>query len=165
MAGKLNPAWVSGALELINDSPYLRALGIEVTELGEGYARGSLSVERVHLNAFGGMHGGMFASLIDNITYWAMYASLPEGMGATTLDVHGDYLRSCTVGDRVSYEGRVVKMGGTIILCECDVVDGQGRILAHGTSKILASKTIQPPEAMYANLRPGYALPPKFLDA
>ncbi|WP_164471010.1 PaaI family thioesterase [Gordonibacter sp. Marseille-P4307] len=163
MAKELNPAWVSEVLELINESPYLQALGIEVNELGEGYARGGLTVERTHLNAFGGMHGGMFASLIDNITYWAMYALLPEGMGATTLDVHGDYLRSCTAGDRVSYEGRVVKMGGTVILCECDVFDGEGRILAHGTSKILASKTIQPAEAMYANLRPGYVLPPKFL--
>ena len=42
-------------------------LGIEVTEVGGGFARGKLSIRKEHLNAFGDLHGGITFAFADHI--------------------------------------------------------------------------------------------------
>ena len=58
---------------------------------------------------------------------------LEEGESFTTLELKANYLRAVTEG-RLAATGRVVHAGRTIGLTTCDVVDGEGRKVAHATS-------------------------------
>ena len=58
--------------------------------------------------------------------------------------------------------GRVVKRGRTMCLCEAELRDAEGRLLAHATSKMLVGAHLQPMSAAVRELGAG-ALPPKFL--
>jgi uncharacterized protein (TIGR00369 family) len=163
MERHLNPEHVRQMLELVDESPFMTALNIKTTALGYGFCRGEVDVEPMHMNAFGGIHGGMYAAMMDHISYWALYGMLDPDMGAITLDLNTTYLRACDSGHLVA-EGRVIKAGRQIALCEVEVKDETGRLMAHGTSKMMCSPTLQPASAVVEYLRPGLELPTKFLD-
>ena len=51
----------------------------------------------------------------------------------TTLELKTNYLRAVTEG-RLTATGRVIHQGRTVGLTDCEVVDEQGRRIAHATS-------------------------------
>ena len=157
-----NPAHLEAVRDLCNRAPYLTLLGIEMPVLELGRCRLEMDVERKHLNPFGGLCGGAFASLVDVAAYWCLYPQMPEDMGATTLDLQVNYLRAVNSG-RIACEARVVKPGRSICLCQADVLDEQGRLLANATSKMYLSPDIQHVSAAVATVDPSIVLPPKFL--
>ena len=158
---QVNPRHVDAVMELINRSPYFELLGIRLTALSEGACTVEAVLERKHLNAFGGAHGGAYASLLDCAAYWALYCSLDEDEGFTTVDLNASNLRASGPG-LVVVEGRVVKRGRTMCLCEAELRDAEGGLLAHATSKMLVGAHLQPMSAAVRELGAG-ALPPKFL--
>lgn len=157
----VNPIHVEQVMDLANKSPYFKLLGMKLEEMREGYCKVVVDVEKKHLNAFGGIHGGAYASLIDTAAYWALYCELEEEAGFITLDLCVNNLRAVREG-RVVVEGRVIKRGRSISLCEAEAYDEQGRLLAHGTSKQFLSPTLQPISAAVKSLD-SQPLAPKFL--
>ena len=67
----LNPDHVTAVLSAINQGPFFRHLSMPVTDMGIGYSVVELDVVDEHLNPFGGIHGGVYASVIDTAAYWA----------------------------------------------------------------------------------------------
>ncbi len=159
--GTMNPDHANAVMELINRSPYFELLGIELVELAEGSCRVACTFERRHMNAFGGAHGGAYASLLDCAAYWALYGSLAEDEGFTTMDLATTCLKATGTGP-VTATGRVIKRGRTVCLCEAEVHDERGALLAHATSKMLVGAHLQPMSAAVRELGSA-ALPPKFL--
>jgi len=45
---------------------------MQVKDLGKGYSQVGMDVGNEHLNPFGGLHGGAYASAIDTAAYWAV---------------------------------------------------------------------------------------------
>lgn len=72
----VNPKHIEQLLTLINASPYFKLLNIEVCELKKGYSKIIVRLEEKHLNPFGTLHGGVYASAIDTAAYWAAYCEL-----------------------------------------------------------------------------------------
>ena len=159
---RLNPDHTAKVLELINRSPYFQLLSMELRDMREGYAKVVVDLERKHLNAFGGIHGGAYASLADTAAYWALYCNLPEDAGFITLDLTVDNLRAVSSGT-VTAEGRVIKQGRSVCLCEAEARDENGKLLVHCLSKQFLSPTLQPISAAVRELG-NEPLPPKFLD-
>lgn len=158
---KLNPEHITALLDLINHGPYFRLLSMVVKELREGYARVEVSLEYKHLNPFGGLHGGVYASAIDTAAYWAIYCELDEDAGLISLDLNVDNLAAIKEGLLI-VEGRRIKVGRTICSSEVTVTDEEGKLLAHGTSKQVVTRNLQ--SVQHAVQAMGYApLPPKFL--
>jgi len=58
---------------------------------------------------------------------------LEDAESFTTLELKTNYLRRVRDGTLVA-TGRVVHAGRTVGLTSCDVVDGEGRKVAHATS-------------------------------
>ncbi len=157
----LNPEHLASVIDLINRGPYFRLLSMEIRELRAGYARVEIQLEEKHLNPFGGLHGGVYASLIDTAAYWAVYGDIEENAGLTSLDLSVDNLAAASSGLLVA-EGRRIKAGRSICLAAVTVSSQQGKLLAHGTSKQLITQGIQSiSQATAAMGRPD--LPPKFL--
>lgn len=159
---RLNPEHLEQVKRLADNSPFLNLLGVKLVELDKDYCRTEVTVTPELLNAFGGIHGGAYAAMLDNASYWCLYCGMAEETGFTTIDLNVSDLRSVDEG-LVITEGRAIKYGSTICLSEATSKDERGRILAHATSKFLVSPKLQPISAA-VRMAKADPLPPKFLD-
>ncbi len=139
---KLNPEHVAAVMEAINQGPYFEHLSMFVTDMGAGYCVVEVEIGHEHLNPFGGVHGGVYASVIDTAAYWAAYGELSEQMGLISIDLKIDYLAPFNRGKLV-VKGRSIKIGKTICLAEATATDHNGKWFAHGTSKMMVTRGLQ----------------------
>ncbi len=138
----LNPEHIKGVIGAINGCPFFKHMSIEVTEIGVGYSVVEAKVGKKHMNPFGGVHGGVYASVIDTAAYWSAYCDLPEDRGLVSIDLKVDLLAPVIDGMAI-VEGRRIKSGKTIHLTEAKMCDRNGRLLAHGTSKLMVTPNKQ----------------------
>lgn len=139
---QLNPEHLKAVISAINDCPFFKHMWMVVTEIGIGYSVVAAEIRREHMNPFGGPHGGAYASLIDTAAYWSVYCDLPEENGLVSIDLKVDFLAPA-LDEKVIIKGRRIKSGRTICLSEAKMFDGNGRILAHGTSKLMVTHNRQ----------------------
>lgn len=158
----INPEHIKEIIDLINRGPYFVLLSMEVKELRVGYSRVEVNLENKHLNPFGGIHGGVYSSLIDTAAYWAVYCDIEEDTGYISLDVQVDNLAAVKDGYLI-VEGKRIKAGRSICKAEATIKDSNGKYLAHGTSKQMVTPGLQ--TINQAAITAGYkALPPKFIS-
>jgi uncharacterized protein (TIGR00369 family) len=159
---KLNQKHIDKVIELINSSPYFSLLSINVCVIEHGYCKIEIILDEKHLNPFGGLHGGVYSSSIDTAAYWAVYGSVDEDIGLISIDLHVDNISTVQKG-KIIVEGKQIKAGRTICFSEGTIMDENGKILAHGLSKILVTDKLQ--TINQAVMAMGYeALPPKYLE-
>jgi len=158
---KINQEHIKAILDLTNQGPYFKLLSMEVCELRLGYCKVEVNLDTKHLNPFGGLHGGVYASAIDTATYWAVYCALEEDVGLISIDLRVDNLAPIKEG-KLIVEGKQIKAGRSICLSEATVIDTEGKLLAYGTSKQMVTQGLQ--SINQAVKAMGYqSLPPKFL--
>ena len=158
---QVNPTHIDALLALVNAGPYFELLSMKVCEIRAGYARVEMDFERKHLNNFGAIHGGVYASLIDTAAYWSVYCDLDEQAGYTTIDLSVNNLSMIREG-RILVEGRAIKTGRSICLAEAAAKGADGRLLAYGTSKLMLLDGKQSVAEM-VKARGWQPLPPKFV--
>ncbi len=156
---EINPGHIEALIKMLNGSPYFELLSMRVLELKKGYSKVEIDTEKKHLNPFGGIHGGAYASFVDTASYLGAYCEFPEGVSYTTLDLTVSNLGTIS-GGKVIAEGRSIKIGKTVCLTEAHVRDEKGRLLAHGTSKLLRIEGAVNRALDAAKVK----MPPKFLD-
>jgi uncharacterized protein (TIGR00369 family) len=113
--------------------PVAELLGIRLVSIGEGECVFEMEARPEHANPMGTVQGGVICALADAAMGLAYASQLGDGETFTTLELKTNYLRQVIDGTLVA-TGRVVHAGRTIGLTTCDVVDGQGRKIAHATS-------------------------------
>ena len=133
-----NPEHLKAVINAINRGPFFEHMSIRVTEIGVGYSVVVMGIGKKHMNPFGGLHGGVYASAIDTAAYWSAYCDLPEENGLVSIDLKVDFLAPVVHG-KVIINGQRIKSGKTIYLTEAKMFDRNGKILAHGTSKLLVT--------------------------
>ena len=158
---ELNPKHVQAVLNIINRGPYFRHLSMPVKDIGVGYSLVELDIGNEHLNPFGGLHGGVYASAIDTAAYWAVYCDLPEEVGLISLDLKVDFLAPANAG-KMTIRGHRIKIGKTICLAEATAFDPSEKWLAHGVSKMMVTQGLQTIKDALGFTGAGY-LPPKFI--
>lgn len=152
---KLNPEYIRAVCALANQCPYFRLLSMELRELTRGHALLEADVAEKHLQAFGYVHGGVFASIIDTAAFWAAFCDLDENEGITSVDLKLNYLTPVR-GGRLIARGKRIKMGKKLGLGEAEIRSGDGKLIARGTSTLI--------------VLPGFGLagspplPPKFIQ-
>ena len=118
--------------------PIAALLGMDVVEVGDGYATFTLEPDSRMLNPIGSVHGGIAATLLDSCMGCAVHTTLPPGVGYTTAQLNLHYLRSMQPGmGRVRATGTVLHRGRKQSTAEAKLFDEQGRLLAHGTTTCL----------------------------
>jgi uncharacterized protein (TIGR00369 family) len=125
----------SGALPL---NTIAQTLGYDVAEAGNGRVVITLVPTGAHLNPAGTVHGGLTATLLDSCMGLAIQSTLERGVSQTTLEFKISLVRPITpeTGE-VKAEGKVLSCGRRVGTAEGRVVDGKGRLLAHGTTTCL----------------------------
>ena len=157
----LNPDHVQAVIKAINKGPFFNHLSMPVKEMGIGYSIVELKVGKEHMNPFGGIHGGVYASVIDTAAYWAAYCELEEKVGLISIDLKIDYLSPISDGLIIT-KGRSIKIGKTMCLAEATATNKEGKWLAHGTAKMMVTKGLQTIEDAF-KFTGSKALPPKFI--
>lgn len=113
--------------------PVARLIGMEIEAVERGRAVVSLHAGSRHANPMGTLHGGILADLADAAMGLAYASTLDEGEAFTTLELKINFLRPVWHA-RLTATGTVKQRGSTVGLAECDVVDEQGRLIAHASS-------------------------------
>jgi len=151
---ELNPEYVQRISQLVNSCPYFTLLSMKLLEAGPGFSLLEIELAEKHLQPFGFVHGGVFASIIDAAVFWSIFHEIDDpNPGATTVDLKLNYLAPAAAGKLIA-RGSRIKVGKTLGYGEARVTDGNGKLLAHGTSTLM----ILPGNTLAAD-RP---LPPKF---
>ncbi|RZB37510.1 MAG: hypothetical protein SRB2_01054 [Desulfobacteraceae bacterium Eth-SRB2] len=139
---KINPYHVDSIISLMNKSPYFNLLSIVVKDLDIGYSLLEVDIENRHLNPFGGIHGGVYSSVIDTAAYWAAYCELDENAGLISLDLNVNFLAPVRNG-KLIVKGRCIKTGKTVCIAEATAFDQANKMVAHGTSKMMVTQGLQ----------------------
>jgi len=153
---KPNPEYIKRINAIVNFCPYFELLSMKLQDVGIGYSVLEIQLAQKHLQPFGMVHGGVFASIIDAAAFWSLYFSMEDqDAGMTTVDLKLNFLAPANSG-RLIARGRQIKMGNTLGYAEAEVTDEKGNILSHGTSTVI----ILPGKAIAVDP----PLPPKFIE-
>jgi uncharacterized protein (TIGR00369 family) len=138
----LNPAYVKAVEKAVNSCPYFNLLSMEIKGLSWGESHLEIMAQEKLVQPFGMVHGGVFASLIDAAAFWAVYTQVPEDLGMTTVELKLNYLAPLSAG-RMIATGKSLRVGKTLCLGEASIVNGDGTLLAHGTSTMMILKDLK----------------------
>jgi uncharacterized protein (TIGR00369 family) len=115
-----------------------KTLGYDVSEAVSGRVVVTAEPSGIHLNPAGTVHGGLAATLLDSCMGLAVQSTLEKGVGQTTLEFKISLLRAITPDTGpIRAEGIVLSRGRRVGTAEGRITDGNGRLLAHGTTTCL----------------------------
>ena len=155
---KPNPAYIEKINQMVNHCPYFELLSMKLQEVGPGYSMLQIDLARKHLQPFGVVHGGVFASIIDAAAFWAVFYEVEDAnTGVTTVDLKLNYLAPASpeATGRLIARGRRIKLGKTLAYADAEVTDESETLLAHGSSTLI----LLPGKGLSADS----PLPPKFI--
>ena len=151
---RVNPAYLEAVAKKVSSSPFFALVSMQITHLDWGRSRLEMVIEEKHLQPFGMVHGGVYASVVDAAAFWAVYPQIDEDFGITTVELKLNYLAPMDKGLLIA-KGKSIKVGKSLCLAEATVEDETGRLLAHGTETMMV--------LMDMKMKDHDALPPKFL--
>ncbi|MFO7599275.1 MAG: PaaI family thioesterase [Candidatus Desulfacyla sp.] len=152
---RLNPDHIEAVAGRVNTCPYFRLLSMGIVSLEPGRSVLRIDVAEKHLQPYGIVHGGVYASMIDAACFWAGYTEIEDGLAMTTVEMKLNYLAPAA-GGMFMARGKVIKTGKTICLAEAVISDEKERLLAHGTATLMVLESLQ--------LEGQSGFPHKFLD-
>jgi uncharacterized protein (TIGR00369 family) len=131
-----NPEYIRELFDIINASPFPEHMAMRLSAIELDKAVIELRTARCHLQAYGIVHGGVLATLIDTATFWSVYLRIPEDVGLVNIDLKLNYLRPVENG-LLTAEGRAIRSGNKICYAESDVWNAKRDLVAHGTSTLM----------------------------
>jgi uncharacterized protein (TIGR00369 family) len=115
--------------ERLRNTNTAKQFGFELAEASPGRAILRMRVDDRHRQLHGVVHGGVLAALADTAGGLASYMSMPRGTRIATIEMKINYLEGVEAG-MVEADARVVRIGKHIAVVDCDVRDGNGRLVA-----------------------------------
>jgi len=111
-------------------NPFIKFVGIQVPQLGKGFARFLLPFKPDLANSIGLLQGGVIAALADEAVAFALYSLVQEGENFNTVEMKINFLGAVKEGE-VEAVAYIAKRGRTISLGEFEVRQGE-RLVAKG---------------------------------
>ncbi|MBI5578831.1 MAG: PaaI family thioesterase [Deltaproteobacteria bacterium] len=133
---QLNPEFIRELVEIVNTSPFPEHMSMRLHSIELDKAVMELRTANCHLQAYGIVHGGVLATLIDTATFWSVFMRIPEDAGLVNIDLKLNYLKPVENG-LLTAEGRAIRSGNTICYAESSVLNANHDIIAHGTSTLM----------------------------
>ena len=109
---------------------FSKHIGAKVKEVEPGRSVISIDVEDIHLNGAGTLHGGVYASLIDNAMGLSVLALV--GVRTATIEMNVHFLGAVNEG-RITCESEVLHRTRRTATAEAKVHDAEGNLVAIGT--------------------------------
>lgn len=118
-------------------SPYMNWLRPILLDVGEGRIVCRYTVRKEWTNPMGTLHGGVTASIVDDIIGGAIH-SLDADKFHTTLNLVVDYFYPAREGDVLIAEANIIKKGKQIVNVQCEIfIHEKTKLVARGYSNLL----------------------------
>jgi uncharacterized protein (TIGR00369 family) len=113
--------------------PIAVLIGFRPVSFGGGEAAFEMRADSRHHNPMGTVHGGILCDLADAAMGYAFASTLGPGESFTTLELKINFLRP-VYDEKLSARAKVTHRGKTVGLVECDVTNGDGKLVARASS-------------------------------
>ncbi len=115
-----------------------RLLNIRLVDASDGMVTFEGVPSRAFYNPQQVVHGGFAAALIDSAMGAAVQAKLGEGVDYGTIELKVNYVRKITEETgKVTCAAKVIHFGRRLATTEAKVVDGRGKLVAHGSGTFM----------------------------
>jgi uncharacterized protein (TIGR00369 family) len=129
--GTLSEEQLDHLIQYFNEEvTFSKHIGAKVQDVEPGRSIISIDVEDIHLNGAGTLHGGVYASLIDNAMGLSVLALV--GVRTATIEMNVHFLGAVSEG-RITCQSQVVHRTRRTATAEAKVHDAQGNLVAMGT--------------------------------
>jgi len=109
---------------------FAELIGAEWVSFGPDEARATIEVREDHLQPYGVVHGGVYASLAESLTSAATYAAVKDDdMVAVGMANNTSFLRPIREG-RIEAVARPRSRGKTTWVWDVEILDSEGRVCA-----------------------------------
>ena len=127
--------WKDGTLQR---STTMESFDFHVAEAEQGRVVFTGVPSLYYANPIGTLHGGWYSTLLDTALGSAVQSHLPAGKGQTTLELKVNFVRPVKLDGRpVRCACRSRHVGRRTGTAEGDIVDADGKLLAHGSTTCL----------------------------
>lgn len=105
---------------------------VEVLSASPGKVVCEMRVDEEHTNRGGTLHGGMTATLIDDISTLAIMYS-ERGAPGVSVDMNITYMNAAKIGEDILITAQVLKAGRTLAFATVDLTNkATGKLIAQG---------------------------------
>jgi uncharacterized protein (TIGR00369 family) len=126
--------------------PLHHLMGLRPSHVGPAAATFVMPATEWLLSPPGYITLGVLATVADGGLGCAVQSVLPPATPYTTSDLSLTFLRPAVAdGELIAVRGRVIHAGRSLAVAEAMIEDGQGRPLAHGTTRCFVLPAIDPP--------------------
>ena len=113
----------------MNEGSMLGHIGIEFTEIGEDYLKGSMPVDHRTIQPFGLLHGGASVALAESLGSMASYLTIdPERFICVGQEINANHIRSARNGSVMGI-ARPVHIGKNSQVWEIRISDEDDRLV------------------------------------
>jgi 3-hydroxyacyl-CoA dehydrogenase len=139
--------------------PLVALLGIRIVEVEPGRAVLAAEPAESYYNGLGTIHGGFTATLLDTALGCAVNSTMPAGRAFTTVDLKVTLLRPIgrQVGE-IRCIAEAVHVGARVATAEGRIVDGSGKLYAHGAATCMVVEVSPMTELVRYEVRDQVAL-------
>ncbi|EDV96681.1 acyl-coenzyme A thioesterase 13 [Drosophila grimshawi] len=133
MAAKSGVEMIKNVAKFISKGPNFDRVTqmVKITSGGDGSVVGEFTVTAEHLNRLGSLHGGLTATILDNITTYALMSKGSHPGVSSCLNV--SYLSTAKPGDVIEVDAVTLHAGRKMAYIECVLRNkADGRIIAKG---------------------------------
>lgn len=123
---------IAELLQMFNErAPIARYFGMKLSFTAAGNAVIDLPYNPNLDHALGGVHGGVYATLLDSAGWFTVAAAhdISCWIATSELSIH---LLAPAERTALRAVGRLLKQGKRLDIAEMDLYDGQGRLIGHG---------------------------------
>ncbi|GAB5538513.1 MAG: hotdog fold thioesterase [Salibacteraceae bacterium] len=107
----------------------LETLGIEITELGDDYLRGTMPVDSRTMQPYGILHGGASVSLAETLGSIAAHLVVDNSVYATVgMEINANHLRPVTKG-LVTGTAKPIHLGRSSHVWSIEIVDANKNLI------------------------------------
>lgn len=123
----------------VNSSPYYRHIKMKVVDFKEGQSFFEMEAGKELTNLYGTLHGGAIASLLDSACGVALATLISTDEQTVTVDMQVNYFLLARPG-KYTAQGKILFKGKSIGVCEGEIKDEKGHLIAKATTTHLIQK-------------------------
>ena len=142
---ELSKSDLERAAERLRHSNPVNHFGFQLTKAERGRVIFRMPVLELHKQVHRVVHGGVMAMLADTAGGFASFLAAPPGSRVATIEMKINFLEAVDHGE-VKADARVLRVGKTTIVVDCDVTDQDRRLVA----KALMTFSVRRPEGKHA---------------
>lgn len=120
-----------------SQQPFLDHLRARLLSADDGKATLEVVIRRYHLRHGGTVHGGVYATIMDVVTAYAVSSFMPAGHDMVTIQLCLNMTGTSKVGDRLIATGEARHAGRRTAVSIGEIRRADGRLLATGSATLM----------------------------